>query len=701
MAAQQVLAEVRSTTPLKEQVQRAVYAGFSGEVLHIRSVLPRSSSAPKQFSVSHQLHHLLVLAARVLTSLTPKILTTCYRSEDSLTIILPVIVEPRHFTRFSTLMPCVGAFPPLGHTTAEGTVDATTRTCRRDLMVISHLHHYTLNTIMAPRLPWLWAPLLVSNPFTSASETVDILVNRWLGVAPRQDEVIQLWHPTHPFGRLKATSIVYHPGIGLRLGSILALQRHASLYKTLCDGLCLGNYIWQDDMHPDRPIRQQAGQVIYLGSQPCLFRVFQAFLLPINAVVHVPCYHSVGIGNKLMTFLYEQLQTSDIVQGLPQADKLFEGRPTLQVIANLDILWQGYQQLYAELQALSIKDYTLAIHQLALEHTQRRLLEAIQSVYLAQGVRILDRHLEVIIRQMTTQGTVVDLPAAQFLADEEVGQTVLSPNCSLSCRWYEQDSLPARLGVFRPMGLQTIRPSLRQALWLPGELVHQYRLEAVNRLLGTTNVMTYRPCLLGISRASLGTQSFLSEASFQYTTRILVQAALEGRIDWLVGLQEQVLFSTMISAGTGWQEWLYTVFHIQRKYVQQVLHQGALWGSATIYWITGPMVPWCPMLAIAYDKQQDANLGSSLALNPNVLPGNRLSTLKRYALERSSMAQAHCYLSQQITPLLTTRQVCQALRPYSRGLRSTSLQRAIRSEEKLKDLPTFSARKRTSCLLSQ
>lgn len=701
VAAQQVLAEVRSTTPLKEQVQRAVYAGFSGEVLHIRSVLPRSTSAPKQLSVSHQLHHLLVLAARVLTSLTPKILTTCYRSEDSLTTILPVIVEPHPRTSLSTLMPCIGAFPPLGHTTAEGTVDATTRTFRRDLMVLTHLHHYTLDTITAPRLTGLWAPLWLCNPFASVSETADISGNRWLGVAPRQDEVIPLWHPTHPFARLRATSVSYRPGIGRRLGWMLALQRHASLYRTLCDGLCIGNYVWQDHIYPERPIRQQAGQVMYLGSQACIFRVFQAFLLPINAVVHVPCYHSVGIGNKLMTFLYEQLQTSDIVQGLPQADKLFEGRPTLQVIANLDILWQGYQQLYAELQALSIKDYTLAIHQVALEHTQRRLLEAIQSVYLAQGVRILDRHLEVIIRQMTTQGMVVDLPAAQFLADEEAGKTVLSPNCSFSCRWSEHESLPSRLTVFTPMGLQTIQASLRQALWLPGELVHQHRLEAVNRLLGTTNAMTYRPCLLGISRASLGTQSFLSEASFQYTTRILVQAALEGRIDWLVGLQEQVLFSTMISAGTGWQEWLYTVFHIQRRYVRQVLHQSALWVNAAIYWITGPMVPWCPILAIAHAKQQDTNPESPLEVNCNVIPGNRLSALKRYAFEHSSMAQAHCHLLQQITPLLSTRQVCQSLRPYSMGVRRTSLQRAVRSEDKLNDLLASSARKNTSSFLSQ
>lgn len=610
VAAQQVLAEVRSSlAPLKEQVQRAVYATVSGEGLHIRSVLPCSTSIQNPLSVAHQLHHLLVLSARVLTSPTQGILTTCYHIQDCLDTVLPISAEAQSLTTVITMLHyAVDMTAPFAHVKAHGVVDATSRTFRRDVMVLDRLHHYTLNSKLSIETDLLGIPLWLTYDLTSG---VNFWANRWLGVPLRPQYSGELWHPEDllPIYNIPQG---HHPlDTDQIMSCLLAIHRYDGFYRTLSEQLWLGNYIWQNHTNPDYVTSGQAGQVLYLGIQPTLFRAFQPFLLPINAVVHVACYHGISIGTKMMTLLYEQLQTSDIVQGLPQADKLFEGRPTLDVVTNLDILWRGYQQLYAELQGLSLTEYTFAIAQTTLDQTQRRLLESLQSVYLAQGVRILDRHLEVVIRQMTGQGIVVDLPVAQVLPEEDSGQTAISPNIWPLQRWSQSQSqcepLSAHLCAFTPSSLQIAQASLRQALWLPGELVHQQRLQAIHRLLGVGTTLHYRPCVLGISRASLSTHSFLSEASFQYTTRILIQAALEGRIDWLIGLQEQVLFSTMIEAGTGWFEWLYTVFHTQRRYVGQILNLTSLWANAPPYWITGPMVPWQRSSAVVYSVYQSSD----------------------------------------------------------------------------------------------
>ena len=74
----------------------------------------------------------------------------------------------------------------------------------------------------------------------------------------------------------------------------------------------------------------------------------------------------------------------------------------------------------------------------------------------------------------------------------------------------------------------------------------------MNRAL--EEVIPYKPVLLGITKASLNTQSFISEASFQETTRVLAKAALRGRIDWLKGLKENVILGGIVPAGTGCQE---------------------------------------------------------------------------------------------------------------------------------------------------
>jgi DNA-directed RNA polymerase subunit beta' len=134
--------------------------------------------------------------------------------------------------------------------------------------------------------------------------------------------------------------------------------------------------------------------------------------------------------------------------------------------------------------------------------TQVHLVNEIQSVYRSQGVGIHDKHIEVIVRQMLKRITVLEAGDADLL---------------------------------------------------PGELVERGRFEAENRRVVTTGgkAASGRPELMGITKASLATESWLSAASFQETTRVLTDAALSEKSDPLLGLKENVIIGKLIPAGTG------------------------------------------------------------------------------------------------------------------------------------------------------
>jgi DNA-directed RNA polymerase subunit beta' len=133
---------------------------------------------------------------------------------------------------------------------------------------------------------------------------------------------------------------------------------------------------------------------------------------------------------------------------------------------------------------------------------QQHLVQEVQVVYRSQGVPIHDKHIETIIRQMLKRVNIL-----------EAGDTEL----------------------------------------LPGELVERARFETENRRVvesGGTPA-TARPVLMGITKASLATESWLSAASFQETTRVLTDAAIHAKSDSLLGLKENVIIGKLIPAGTG------------------------------------------------------------------------------------------------------------------------------------------------------
>ena len=132
----------------------------------------------------------------------------------------------------------------------------------------------------------------------------------------------------------------------------------------------------------------------------------------------------------------------------------------------------------------------------------RYLVDEIQEVYRLQGVRINDKHIEVIVRQMLRRIRVKDVGDTTFLIDEQVEK-----------------------GLFELENERVMAAGGRPAV---GE-----------------------PMLLGITKASLSTESFISASSFQETTKVLTEAALGGRIDRLRGLKENVIMGRLIPAGTG------------------------------------------------------------------------------------------------------------------------------------------------------
>jgi len=139
------------------------------------------------------------------------------------------------------------------------------------------------------------------------------------------------------------------------------------------------------------------------------------------------------------------------------------------------------------------------------EATQRYILKEIQRIYVGEGIDIHDKHIEIVVRQMFSRVKIID-------------------------------------GGESP--------------WVPGEIVSLAQVLEMNEKLKKQNLspVKYQPILLGISRVALSSESFLSAASFQETSRVLIQAALEGREDRLRGLKENVIIGRLIPAGTGFRK---------------------------------------------------------------------------------------------------------------------------------------------------
>nr|YP_009667878.1 RNA polymerase beta' subunit [Radula japonica]QCW58654.1 RNA polymerase beta' subunit [Radula japonica] len=243
-----------------------------------------------------------------------------------------------------------------------------------------------------------------------------------------------------------------------------------------------------------------SSQIIGIQINYLIIRLAKPYLVTEGAIIHNNYGEFVKQGDALITLIYERLKSGDIIQGLPKIEQLLEARQKNWISTNLDNNFENWnndiKKFIGNLWGffLSAKVNT--------KKGQIILVDQIQKVYQSQGVYVSNKHIEIIVRQMTSK--VVTL----------------------------EDGI---INIF-----------------LPGELIESSRAQRMNRILENANF--YESTLLGITKSSLNTQSFISESSFQETTRVLAKAALKGRTDWLKGLKENVILGRIIPAGTGSQE---------------------------------------------------------------------------------------------------------------------------------------------------
>ncbi|MGA7372255.1 MAG: DNA-directed RNA polymerase subunit beta', partial [Methyloceanibacter sp.] len=290
------------------------------------------------------------------------------------------------------------------------------------------------------------------------------------------------------------------------------------------------------DLRPAVAIKDKKGKVGKLS------RGGEArYLLPVDAIMSVEPGHQVSAGDVLARIPMESAKTRDITGGLPRVAELFEARrpkdhAIIAEISGTVQLGRDYKnkrritivpddESHEPVEYLIPKGRHLAVQEgdriekgeflldghpaphdiLAIkgvEELANYLVNEIQEVYRLQGVTINDKHIEVIVRQMLQKTEVDDAGTTDFLKGEQVDRIDFEDaNAAVE----EQGGKPA----------------------------------------------TGQPVLLGITKASLQTRSFISAASFQETTRVLTDAAVNGKTDALEGLKENVIVGRLIPAGTG------------------------------------------------------------------------------------------------------------------------------------------------------
>jgi len=263
------------------------------------------------------------------------------------------------------------------------------------------------------------------------------------------------------------------------------------------------------------------------------------YMLPVGANIVVTEGQEVQAGDELAKIPRETTKAKDITGGLPRVEELFEARRPKEraEISEIDGRvsftkgTKGKRKIVITPDLGTKKEYTIPkgkyviVHEgdfvrageelmdgasdphdilrvLGEKELSKYLVDEVQQVYRLQGVKIHDKHIEVIVRQMLRWIKISNPGDTRFLTDEQVEKWVFE----------DENERVVRLGQ---------RPA------------------------------TGEPVLLGITKGALSTGSFLSASSFQETTKVLAEAAVEGKADWLKGLKENVVMGRLIPAGTG------------------------------------------------------------------------------------------------------------------------------------------------------
>jgi DNA-directed RNA polymerase subunit beta' len=289
------------------------------------------------------------------------------------------------------------------------------------------------------------------------------------------------------------------------------------------------------DTRPRISIKDKIGKTHRIGNTEAVARYF----MPVGANILVAEGTIIEAGDVISKIPRETTKTKDITGGLPRVAELFEARKPKEVavISEIDGTVSFGKDLKGKRRAIitpevgESKEYFIpkgkyiSVHEgdwvkagealmdglsnphdilnvLGDKELAKYLVDEVQEVYRLQGVKINDKHIEVIVRQMLRRISIKDVGDTNFLVGEHVEKQIFEDG---NKRIIENGGIPA----------------------------------------------TGEPLLLGITKASLSTESFISAASFQETTKVLTQASIEGKIDYLTGLKENAIMGRLVPAGTG------------------------------------------------------------------------------------------------------------------------------------------------------
>ncbi|AMM51366.1 DNA-directed RNA polymerase subunit beta' [Rufibacter sp. DG15C] len=310
----------------------------------------------------------------------------------------------------------------------------------------------------------------------------------------------------------------------------------------------------------------------------------KGYNIPVGAHITVEDGQKINAGQIVAKIPRAIGKTRDITGGLPRVTELFEARNPSNpaVVSEIDGvvtyggIKRGNREIYIESKDGVKKKYMVPLskHILVQDNdfvragvplsdgaitpndilniqgpgaVQEYLVNEIQEVYRLQGVKINDKHIEVVVRQMMQKVNVLDPGDTSFLENQTVDKVT----------FMEENDMIIDMKVVEDAGDSTAMK--------PGMIVTARRLRDENSSLKRRDLRIVtvrdaqpavsRPTLQGITQASLGTQSFISAASFQETTKVLSEAAIKGKADELLGLKENVIVGHLIPAGTGLREY--------------------------------------------------------------------------------------------------------------------------------------------------
>lgn len=310
----------------------------------------------------------------------------------------------------------------------------------------------------------------------------------------------------------------------------------------------------------------------------------KSYNLPVGAHLMVNDGEKIKAGKVLIKIPRKSAKSGDITGGLPRVTELFEARNPSNpaVVSEIDgvvsygKIKRGNRELIVEAKTGEIKKYLVKLsNQILVQENdfvhagiplsdgsitpedilrikgptavQEYLVNEIQEVYRLQGVKIDDKHFEIVVRQMMTKVEIVDGGDTLFLEGKIE---------------HKNDFLNENARVFN---LKVVTDAGDSKIVEPGQMITSKELRDENQKLKREDhklvearealTATGHSVLQGITRASLQTKSFMSAASFQETTKVLNEAAVSGKIDYLQGLKENVIVGHRIPAGTGLKDY--------------------------------------------------------------------------------------------------------------------------------------------------